>query len=140
MARPNDRPEIEVGDQIQYGGFTYTIADIIWQDYDHGYCWKGHTTDGVYRTWKQDSDGGELRKRRVVGESKTDIVKALETLLKLTRQFSDLDYCKYVEDGGNQYVWVVGKPNETGYRWKYKCNVTWDSGIALIRDVLAQIG
>ena len=73
-------------------------------------------------------------------EDKVFIAKLLGCLLATTRQFSDLDYCEYIkEENGNEYVMVIGCPNEKGYRWKYKCNVTWDSGIAMIRDVLKQI-
>jgi len=74
-------------------------------------------------------------------ENKKLIAEELGNLLKMTRQFSDLDTCEYVKDSnGNEHVVVTGKPNETGYCWKYYCNVTWDSGIAMIRDVLKQIG
>ena len=73
-------------------------------------------------------------------ENKKLIAEELGTLLKMTRQFSDLDTCEYSKDEyDNELVILTGLPNETGYRWKYKCNVTWDSGIAMIRDVLKQI-
>lgn len=133
-------PKIEIGDQIRFGHRTFTVRDIIWQDYQDGYFFEGHTTDGEYRTWKQHADGGELLKRRVTGESKAEITKQLGTLLKMTRQFSDLDTCEYVKVGDDhEFVVLTGKPNSNGYRWKYRINVTWDSGIALVRDVLAQI-
>lgn len=74
-------------------------------------------------------------------EDKKRITEELGNLLKMTRQFNDLDTCEYSKDeNGNEMVTLTGKPNETGYCWKYYCNVTWDSGIALIRDVLRQIG
>ena len=73
-------------------------------------------------------------------ENKKLIAEELGILLKMTRQFSDLDTCEYSKDeNDNEFVILTGKPNETGYRWKYHVNVTWDSGIAMIRDVLKQI-
>ena len=73
-------------------------------------------------------------------ENKKLIAEEIGTLLKMTRQFSDLDTCEYSKDeNDNELVILTGKPNETGYRWKYRCNVTWDSGIAMIIDVLRQI-
>lgn len=131
-------PKIEIGDQIQYRGQIFTIADTIWQDYDEGYYWEGHTTDGEYREWKQPMDGGALVKKRKVGESKEEIARELGVLLKMTRRFSDLESCKYVLVGDNEYVVLTGKPNETGYKWKYRINVNCDSGIAMIYDVLRQ--
>lgn len=73
-------------------------------------------------------------------EDKKVIVKALGDLLKLTRMYEDLDTCEYEKDVyGNEHVILTGKPNASGYRYTYRCNVTWDSGIALLRDVLRQI-
>lgn len=134
-------PKIEIGDQIQFHGRIYTIAEIVYQDNDEGYyMFEGRTTDGEYRVWKQRWDGGALMKKRREGESKEEITKQLEVLLKMTRMFNDLDTCEYTKDAnGNEYVVVTGKPNENNYRWKYRVNVTWDSGIALINDVLARI-
>jgi len=134
-------PKIEIGDQIQYKGCNYTIQEIIYQDYDNGYIFEGRTTDGEYRVWKQYYDGGALIKRRKVGESKAEIARELGVLLKMTRQFSDLESCRYLKVGEDQeFVVLTGKPNSEGYRWKYRVNVTWDSGISMIRDVLKQIG
>lgn len=132
----------ESGDIIRHRGHDYVIDRILdqWDECSMGtafYCIECYTTDGQYRIWKQYYDGGKL----VKVDDKTLVTEKLAELLKCTRAFSDLDYCKYEKaDNGNEYVHVVGKPNEEGYRWKYKCNVTWDSGIALIRDVLKQIG
>lgn len=74
-------------------------------------------------------------------EDKKVITKALGDLLKLTRMYEDLDTCEYEKDDhGNEHVIITGKPNSEGYCWKYRVNVTWDSGIALLRDVLRQLG
>ena len=130
------------GDAIRLNGKDYVIKEIVdqWEEWAAGvafYAMEITTEDGHCRIWKQYFDGGELIRRKI--DDKVTVVKKLEELLKTTRQFSDLDYCKYEIDKGNEYVHVVGKPNETGYRWKYKVNVTWDSGIALIWDVMNTI-
>lgn len=73
-------------------------------------------------------------------ENKSTVARFIGYLLATTRQYSDLESCEYIKDDrGDEWVVLTGLPNETGYRWKYKCNVTWDSGIAMIRDVLKQI-
>lgn len=132
-----------IGDSIQYRGKLYTIAEIIdqWEDYeDEDLSFHGiecRTTDGQYRMWKQRWDGGKL----IRIDDKETIATELGKLLKLTRQFSDLDTCEYVKDDhDDEWVILKGLPNSTGYRWTYRVNVNWDSGIAMLKDVLRQIG
>lgn len=133
----------KIGDRIIHRGISYTIAEIFdqYEDYEDKdlsfHCIECRTTDGRYRIWKQRWDGGKL----VRIDDKEAIATELGNLLKMTRQFADLDTCEYTKDEhGDEYVIITGLPNENDYRWKYRVNVTWDSGISMIRDVLKQIG
>lgn len=133
----------KIGDRIVRRGISYTIAEIIdqYEDYEDEelsfHCIECRTTDGQYRYWKQRWDGGKL----IHVDEKATIATELGNLLKLTRQFSDLDTCEYIKDDhDDEWVILTGLPNKQNYCWKYRVNVTWDSGIAMIQDVLRQIG
>lgn len=74
-------------------------------------------------------------------ENKIIITNSIGLLLVATRQYSDLESCEYIKDDhGDEWILLTGLPNETGYRWKYKICVTWDSGIAMIMDVMRKLG
>ena len=71
-------------------------------------------------------------------EDKRLVVAKLEELLRVTRQFNDLTLMKYeVAENGMEYVLVYFNNEE---KPSYRVNVTADSGVALIRDVLRRIG
>ena len=53
--------QLEIGDTIKCQGITATIADIAFQEpWDWRNAWYLEFTDtkGVYRSWKQNCDGG----------------------------------------------------------------------------------
>ena len=72
-------------------------------------------------------------KKPIKTEDKKAIVKKLEELLKMTIEFSDLRELVYEKDRGCEYVRAY-----FGDSWhcSYRIDITWDSGIALIRDTL----
>lgn len=76
-------------------------------------------------------------------ENKADITKCLEATLKRTREFSDtLDSLEYyksyaINDTSEEFV-VARWKNQN--RTATRICVTFDSGIALIRDVLRGLG
>ena len=81
----------------------------------------------------------QAKRRKEIGsmENKVDILKAFEETLKLTREFSDLDALKYTErEDGTELVLVYFGSNLYP---TYKVNVTADSGIAMISDILRKI-
>lgn len=51
---------LEIGDKINCMGITCEIKEIAYQEYWEGYGFRTEFTDtnGVYRSWKQDIDGG----------------------------------------------------------------------------------
>lgn len=53
---------LEPGDKVKCQGFICTIAEIAFQEYYEGYGFitEFRDTNGVYRNWKQEVDGGEL--------------------------------------------------------------------------------
>lgn len=63
-------------------------------------------------------------------EDKQAICDALCETLRLTRQFSDLDRIEYTKSGEAEWAtcYLPGG--------KVMAAVTWDSGIAMIRDIL----
>ena len=68
-------------------------------------------------------------------ENKQAICDALCETLKLTRGFTDLQKIEYTKDAyGDEYAYVVGPT------YAYKVNVTMDSGIAMIEDILRKVG
>lgn len=75
-------------------------------------------------------------------ENKADITKCLEATLKRTREFYTLDSLEYypphtINASSEEYVIARWKnQNRTATR----ICVTFDSGIALIRDVLRGLG
>ncbi len=71
-------------------------------------------------------------------ENKVEVVQNLETLLKSTREFSDIDHLSYVEMDRGEFVLVYFK-NRTYSDPDYTIEVTWDSGIAIVMDVLRKI-
>ena len=71
-------------------------------------------------------------------ESKIEVVKNLETLLKSTREFSDLDHLAYVETDRGEFVLAYFK-NRAYSDPDYTVDVTWDSGIAIVMDVMRKL-
>lgn len=71
-------------------------------------------------------------------ESKIAVIGNLETLLKSTRAFHDIDQLEYVKNDRGEFIEVYFKdrPYE---KPDYTINVTADSGIALVMDVLRRI-
>ena len=70
-------------------------------------------------------------------EDKRKVVRKLEQLLMSTREYYDLTKLSYeVTEDGSEYVFVYFEHSETPC---YRVNVTADSGIALVRDVLRRI-
>lgn len=57
-----DADSVKVGDTIVCNGLRATVATIHYQDYfdESGFNIEFTSTDGVYRSWKQNLDGGEL--------------------------------------------------------------------------------
>ena len=54
--------QLEVGDTIRCQGITATIADITFQEpweWREAYYLEFTDTNGVYRSWKQNYDGGK---------------------------------------------------------------------------------
>lgn len=49
-----------VGDKVKVNGRTYTIADLYFADFWHGWYIEFVDTDGHYHNWKQNIDGGEF--------------------------------------------------------------------------------
>lgn len=84
-------------------------------------------------------------------EDKVKIVRELEILLKSTREFSDLDHLEYTETDKGEFVLVYFRHSynepftlhpellEDRPRHDYWINVTADSGIALIKDVIRRM-
>ena len=67
-----------------------------------------------------------------MNENKSEITTALTTTLKLTRAGYDIDHINYAVDPiGDEYCYIIF--TNGGSR---KVNVTADSGIALISDVV----
>ena len=94
------------------------------------YYGKPHT-DYTHRIVPQNADREQPGRKQI----------CIGLLLVATRQYSDLESCEYIKDAhDDEWVIITGQPNEAGYRWKYKVNVTWDSGIAMILDVMRKLG
>ncbi len=68
-------------------------------------------------------------------EDKLEVVQNLETLLKSTREFDDLKQLKFVDNDRGEFVEVYFKDRKY-LDPDYIINVTCDSGIAIIRDVM----
>lgn len=54
--------ELKVGDLIICQGIRCVIGEIAWQEpwsMRQAYCLEFRDTDGVYRSWKQNIDGGK---------------------------------------------------------------------------------
>lgn len=65
--------ELRVGDIIHVQGITCTIAEIAWQepwDWYNAYHTEFRDTNGVYRSWKQNIDGGYAEHEYKKTESK----------------------------------------------------------------------
>lgn len=58
----HDSKVLEPGDKVKCKGITCTIAEITFQEYweDDGFYTEFRDTNGVYRSWKQRVDGGEV--------------------------------------------------------------------------------
>ena len=69
------------------------------------------------------------------GEDKQLICDLLCWALKATRRLHDLDYLDYHKDGNEEFVEIC----ISGGHGFYIANVTADSGIAMIRDILRAI-
>lgn len=70
------------------------------------------------------------------GENKKQLVKELKKLIKQTRAGIAVKAIEYTKsDGDDEYVII-----ENYYGKTKKIDVTADSGIALMRDILAAIG
>lgn len=67
-------------------------------------------------------------------EDKREITKALFECVKLTRAGEDIADMEYVKDNGNEDVYIT---YSDGY--EKRINVNFDSGTALIRDVMRGI-
>lgn len=55
--------DLQPGDVIHCKGITYKIKEIIWQvpwEWRQSYDLEFYDTDGNYRSWEQDSDGGYI--------------------------------------------------------------------------------
>jgi len=67
-------------------------------------------------------------------EDKKAIAQALSDTLKLTRQYNDLLRLEYTVDGkGVDREEIVTAYFEHGHK---TINVTWDSGAAMVRDII----
>lgn len=54
--------QLREGDKIHCKGITCTIAEIAWQEpwsWREAYYLEFTDTNGIYRSWKQNMDGGE---------------------------------------------------------------------------------
>lgn len=53
--------QLEIGDKVVCQGLAVTIAEIAWQEpweWRNAYYLEFRDTNGVYRSWKQNFDGG----------------------------------------------------------------------------------
>lgn len=62
-------------------------------------------------------------------ENKQEFVKSLENLLKLSREFCDLEALEYVKKGHEEYVYIIYK----GFLQKRIC-VSGDSCLGILID------
>lgn len=72
-------------------------------------------------------------------ENKGEIVRRLYATLKETREFEELKDLEYIKETGKTYYEeYVTATFDNGYT--KKINVTHDSGIAMIRDIINGLG
>lgn len=62
---------LEPGDVIVCGDYRAEIKEIDFQEYwsGHGFITEFYDTDGVYRNWKQEVDGGKVIPKRTKYEN-----------------------------------------------------------------------
>lgn len=95
------------GDMIYCKGIYVTIADILYQDfYEGNFDIEFTDTEGIYRHWKQEYDGGRfipaIDKHFAMVKREGSIIKTIPV------EYKGVEYMLYrLPGGGKAFKWLV---------------------------------